>query len=48
MRIMPRKKEEREDENPLFPTFHEVISTIATRDFRWLGANVSLIFRVEQ
>ena len=44
----PSRKEEPNPENPMFPTFHEVITTMSTRNFKYLGANSQLVFRAEQ
>lgn len=41
------RKEEQKPENPMFPTFHEVIVTVSTRNFKYLGANTHLIYRAE-
>jgi len=44
----PYQKDEQKPENPLFPTFHEVMTSMAVRDFRCLGANALLVSRAEQ
>jgi len=44
----PHQKDEQKPENPLFPTFHEVMTSMAVRDFRCLSANSLLVSRAEQ
>ena len=44
----PHQKDVQKPENPLFPTFHEVMTSMAVRDFRCLGTNALLVSRAEK
>lgn len=41
------RKEKQKPENPMFPTFHEVIVTVSARNFKYMSANYRLIYRAE-